>query len=190
MALSFGWRQGETRESIWKDDPALEGVTEAALQEWYSDFDASHLRPFCKNGQPTIIELRTLNADEAQATLGFFHDAGSKEEAWARACLLAFRIGASFPGLEGIADPSGSGVRHGITIKERGIRMLAEPFVAQLAQTYRGIVTTYGGHILNASILTEAEKKASSPRSTQTPSSEAATSTADTTEPSPRRPDA
>ncbi len=182
MALSFGWRANEVRESIWRDDPALVGVTEAALQEWYVDFDASHLRPFAKLGQPTIIELRTLTSDEAQAVLGFFHDAANREEAWSRACLLAFRIGASFPGLEGV--PTGDGQRHGVTVKERGIRMLAEPFVSQLSKDYRGIVITYGGHILNASILTDAEKKASSPPSTQTQSSEAA-STAATTETSP-----
>ena len=187
MSLKFGWRATEVRESIWKGDLCLLGpdgtsrATAAALAAWQEDGDASHLRPFCE-GTPTIIRVRTLSPDELQAVQALLFNPGIPMEGYSRAILLAFRIGIDFAGKEEHRTPEGA--IHGITVNERGIRMLAEPIVAQLAQDYPGMVWFYGKLILDASQATEKEKKASSPPSTPTPSS-AAESTAATTGPSP-----
>ncbi len=182
MALSFGWRANEVRESIWRTDPALEGISEAALAAWTDDGDASHLEPFIKHGQPTRIEFRTLNTDESRVVQSYYPTAANDVEAWARACLMCFRLGVNFQGLEKIRTSEGED--HPLIVRERGLRMLAEPFVADVERKYPGMVGFYGAKIFLATIATETEKKASSPPSTQTPLSEAASMVA-TTEPSP-----
>jgi hypothetical protein len=181
--LDLGWRKQETRESIWLDDPALVGVSEAAIQEWIEDGEARHLLPFEKNGKAQIIEFRTLTADEVEAVKGVYREAGDQEEKNARACILAFRIGVTLPGLKATWN-IGDGIDRPVTVKERGIRMLAEPFVTHLSLRYDGIVKFYGRKIINGSLLQDAEKKASSPPSTPMPSSAPQTS-AGTTEPPP-----
>lgn len=183
MPLEFGWRANEVRESIWKGDSALGEIPTAAAQAWAEDGDASHLEPYVLHGKPARITYRNLNADESRVMQAYFVDAVNPIQGYTRALLMCFRIGVNFPGLEEINDPSGSGVKHGVIVNERGIRMLAEPFVQQLEITYPGIVGFYGRLIFDGSRTTEKEKKASSPPSTPTPSSEAA-STAATSDPS------
>lgn len=188
MGLSFGWKANDIRESIWKDDTTLRGpdgksrVSAAALDAWRTDGDASHLRPFCE-GEPQIITFRNLTIDEFELVRSFFRgDAVEAETAISRAFLLCFRLGVDFGGKEDQIDVDGA--RRKLIVRENGVRMLAEPFVAHLERAYPGIVGFYGGLIFNASMPSPAEKKASSPPSTQTPSS-AAASTQDTTGASP-----
>jgi hypothetical protein len=188
MALSFGWRANDLRESIWKDDPALVGVPAGALDAWTEDGDASHLLPFATAGQPTIINFRALTPDEKPIVTAPMTDSdgnGERLAGFSRSLILAFRIGVSFEGADESMGPDPeTGAKRRIVAKERGIRMLAPEIVADLDAVYPGLVQFYGNLIFQASFLTETEKKASSPPSTPTPSSEVA-STAGTTEPSP-----
>src|SRR3990172_9217175 len=34
MGLAFGWKLNDTRESIWRGDPALSNVPEHAIERW------------------------------------------------------------------------------------------------------------------------------------------------------------
>lgn len=189
MSLKFGWKVNEVRESIWKGDdaiPKLEDgrpdVPAAALASWKLDGDASWLLPYCTKGKPTIIRYRNLSPDEVAVASAPYISPTDPLEGWVRSVLLCFRIGVDFQGIE--TSRTADGAIFSVVVKERGINMLAEPFVTQLATDYPGIVTFYGSLILNGSFVTEKEKKASSPPSTATPSS-AAASTAVTTEASP-----
>ncbi len=182
MALSFGWRSNDIRESIWKGDPALKNVTPAALEAWEEDGDASHLEMFETKGDPaTRITFRNLTPDETRIAQGYFVDASSFE-GYMRAILVCFRIAVGFPDTPEVRTQDG--VKRGYVVREKGIRMLANEFVSELENKYPGMVGFYGTLVLNASFATELEKKASSPQSTQTPSS-AAVSTPAITEASP-----
>ncbi len=183
MALSLGWRANEIRESIWKGDPALEGVTAAALSAWEEDGDAGHLEPFVKHGQPTRLEFRNLNGDEIRYVRGPGFEASSIGGAVDRIWRLAFRIGINIVGMPvSIRDPEG--IEHHTIVRQEGIRMLAGGLTDELERTYPGIVDFYGAMIFGASVPSDKEKKASSPPSTQTPSS-AAVSIPDTMAASP-----
>lgn len=182
MALSFGWRANDVRESIWIDDPALENVSAAARASWREDGDASHLRPFEKNGKASVLTFRNLTPDESRMASAYWYEAANNVESWGRATLVCFRIGVDFPGeSEELATPDGA--RHARTVKERGARMLAAELVSDLETKYPGMVAFYGGLIYRATYPQDAAKKALSPPVTPTPSSEAASTTA-TTEPS------
>lgn len=188
MAISFGWKANDVRESIWRDDDALTNVPGAALEAWKEDGDASHLRPYALHGQPTLISFRTLNPDESRIAQAYFYQGDNALESYTRATLICFRIGVDFigaPDMVGTTD----GVLHHRIVKERGVRMLAQEFVSAMETSQPGIVSFYGGLIYRATWPTETEKKASSPPSTQTPSS-AAESTTATMAPSPAPGDA
>jgi len=189
MALSFGWRANDIRESIWRDDPAIPrlaggkdpDVPAGVLASWAEDGDASHLMPFATQGSPTIITFRSLTPDEKPVILALIQSAKG-DEGFMRAMLACFRIGVDFKGAPA-AIPDADGTEHALSGKERGIRMLPLNFVAHLQDTYPGMIEFYGGLVFTSSFLSEFEKKASSPPSTPTPSS-AADSTTDTTAPS------
>ena len=177
MALSFGWRPNDVRESIWIGDPALVNVSAAARAAWKEDGDASHLRPFQANGQATKITFRNLTPDEARMASAYWYEAANNVESWGRATLVCLRLGVDFPGeSEELATPDG--VRHARTVKERGARMLAPELVSDLEERYPGMVAFYGGLIYRATYPQDDVKKASSPPVTPTPSSEAASTTA------------
>jgi len=190
MALSFGWRANDIRESIWKDDqaiPRLAGgsapdVPAGVLASWHEDGDASHLMPFATLGAPTIITFRSLTPDEKPVILALMQGAVNKDEGVMRALLACFRIGVDFKGAPA-AVPDTDGVEHALSGKERGIRMLPLGFVGHMQDSYPGMIEFYGALVFQSSFLAEIEKKASSPPSMPTPSS-GADSTADTTAPS------
>lgn len=171
MAFKIGWKPNDVRESIWMNDPALKNVPATAIDAWLEDGGAEHLRPYCLNGQPTIIQFRNLTSDELMVARAPYAGAANSIEAWTRACMLAFRIGGSFVGMESeIGTPDGG--RHPATVRERGVRMLADEIIRSIESNpeTRGIPMHYGALILMASQPTDAEKKASSPPSTPTPS--------------------
>lgn len=203
MALSFGWRANDVRESIWMDDPAIPrkwvkrrdkdgkevdvevaDIPAGALDAWREDGDASHLQPYATLGDPTIIRFRSLTPDEKHiVTAPMTVEDTAGVTGYMRMLLLCFRIGADFDAAaEQITDADG--VKHKLIGKAWGTRMLAEPLVADIEERYPGLVYFYGRLIYDASYLTHIEKKASSPPSTATPSL-AAVSTAVTTEPPP-----
>ncbi len=193
MALSFGWRANDTRESIWRDDTALQNVSAAALEDWQTDGDASHRRKFATAGQPTIVTFRALTPDESRVAMAMFFGSNNALESYTRATLICFRIGVDFKGAPdkiryNYRDEHGTPVEGEADriIKEKSLRMLASEFVADLETRYPGIVGFYGGLIYRATYPDEVEKKASSPQSMQTPSSAAEPQpTAATTAPSP-----
>lgn len=184
MALSFGWRANDQRESIWKDDPALVGVTAAALDAWREDGDASWLRPFATNGQPSVITFRTLTPDESRIAQAYMFGDGSALEAWTRATLACFRMACDFPDAPTEIMTPEDQARHSRVAKDHGVRMLAPEFVADIEARYPGMVSFYGALIYRATHPQDAEKKASSPPPTLKPSSVEASTTA-ITEPSP-----
>ncbi len=184
MAFDFGWKANDIRISIWRGDKALKDVPVAALEAWREEPEASHLEPYVKPGEKaTLVQLRNLTPDELRLAYGPYADALNNVEAWTRACLLAFRVAVSFVDMPAhIVNPA-TGDRHPTTVRERGVRMLANELVMYLEENNPGMVGFYGSLILDASSPTGAEKKASSPPSTQTPSA-AAESIPAITEPS------
>ena len=169
MGLTFGWCKTEVRESIWIDDPALEGVSEAAREAWEEDGDASHLRPFVKVGKPTVIEFRSLTSDETRKVMAMLTAADVENEGGARAALLCFRIGCNFPGMRFVTDVEGA--THDMIVKEHGCRMIAAEACAAFDKAYPSMAQFYGLKIFAASFATDAEKKASSQPSTARKSS-------------------
>ena len=88
--------------------------------------------------------------------------------------LAAFRLGVEFPQGDGEEGLMASGARVPRTVQVHGLRMLNMDFVNSLRRKYPGMIAFYGDKILSAIFATDAEKKASSPQSTLTPSSERA----------------
>lgn len=177
MALTFGWKAAEVRESFWIDDPDLVNVSAAARQAWEEDGDASHLRDFIRpGGKPTRITFRVLNTAETRALAGLsvvHRDAPIDQtlQGWLR----AFRLACDFPDwptkVEGPPDPAtGEHQTYDRIVTERGFRMLSERFVASVEAAQPGLVNFYGRLIVSASFATDDEKKASSQPSTPTPS--------------------
>lgn len=174
MAIDFGWRTGDVRESYWIDDPAFIGadgkslVPQAARDAWQEDGDASHLEPYKRNGIPTRFTFRTLTTDETEYVRKFFFADGF-EGGWGRACNAAFRIAVDLPDLpDEYVDSAGRKLRK--TVKESFLRMLSDDVMRGLHAVSTGIVAFYGSLVLRAAFLTDAEKKASSQPSTPTPS--------------------
>ena len=170
MGLNMGWRAKDIRESIWKDDDSLAGVTEAALDSWREDGDASHLRPFATNGEPQIITFRPLSQDELEVVRALHVEAANTAEAMFRSWLLCFRIAVEFKGARTEFTVEHTGHKAKRIVKERGIKMLADEFVTYVEENQPGIIAFYGQLVFSASFLSPAEKKASSPPSTPTPS--------------------
>lgn len=194
--LEFGWVANEIRETIYYLDSSLavdgkvpvydedgnekrdadgkiitkDGkvcrAPDAAVSAWREDGDASHLREYCV-GEPTIMTYRNLSLSETKVMQAFFVDSMNQVDGWGRATIMAFRIGVGFPGVEEQRMPDGT--KRKIVVNEKGIFMLAEPFVNALVKKHPGIVNFYGGLIIKGSVATETEKKASSPPSTPTP---------------------
>ncbi len=181
MGLNFGWVAGEVRESYWIDDPDLVNVTLSARADWEADGDASHLRPFVRpGGHPTLIRFRTLTSGEqvkVQSLIANLID--NPIEAFMLAYEMCFRIAVEFPELPAKVNDAG-GAEHERLQLVKGTRMLADEWVRGLKQAYPGIVTFYGRRVYEASVPSEPEKKASSPPSIATPSSEVANTKGDT----------
>ena len=185
MGLGFGYKKRERRWSIWKNDPALEAVSEEALTAWRKDGDASHLRPFVKPGQtPSEIIFRSLTTDQkARVQLLLEQRRDDTTEAFAACYHLAFRLGVELPAVPS-QIPDADGVLHDKMTNERGLALLAEEVLDWYDDSWPGLTLFYGALIFWASFASDAEKKALSLPSTPTPSSEAG-SIAAATEPRP-----
>ncbi len=168
MALSFGLKKKDTRDGIWKGDPALQNVPVEVVSLWEKDGQACHLEQFATNGKAEVFKFRALRIDE---TRGLIKQGMTVAQAW----LECFRLGVRFPGA-GETVNMGDGVSERIVSPDvTGFPKLALGFVEYLEENYPGIVDFYGGLIFAASFPSEPEKKASSPSSTAKPSSETAT---------------
>lgn len=187
--LSIGWRANDVRESIWKDDPALkQPLPEAALAAWEEDGDASHLEPYATLGEATVVYFRALTPDEKPIVLGAQAAADNNVEGMLSAWVKCFRIAVSFSGMQESATDA-EGVKHRMTVKPKGTPMLAPEVAEHMERTYPGMTAFYGELIYKASFLSDAEKKALSPPSIETPSA-AAEYTTVTTAPLPVAEDA
>lgn len=174
MGLDFGWRFNDVREGIWKGDKALQNVSAGALGSWEEDGDAAHLRPYATLGEPTVFTFKALDLDRSYFVAGIGEGTFNGADV-IRQWIMCFRIGVDFPGGPEESPPDAKGVRHPRIVREKGVRMLSEEFVAGLELKNRGIVEFYGKLIWTATFASEQEKKALSPPSTGTPSSGAGT---------------
>ena len=170
MGLNFGFRPHEQRESIWREDDALDSVPEAALSQWKVDGDASHLRPYATKGTPAKVTFRTLTSDEHLMVTTRYYGAANNLESYLRMTLLCFRLAVDFPDAPTeITDARGVKIQR--VVKEYGSTLLSDDFVRHIEHAYPGICAFYGGLVLGASLPTAAEKKASSQSPTPPPSS-------------------
>ncbi len=168
MGLNFGWKPSDVRESIWQGDDSLANVPEAALVSWRVDGDASHLKPYATNGAPSKITFRTLTADELMMVQTRYFGA-ERVESYTRMVLLCFRIAVDFPDAP-TETTDARGVKVTRVAKESGVVMMTDGFIRHIEESYPGIGFFYGNLVLQASMPTAAEKKASSQPSTPPPS--------------------
>jgi len=178
MALRFGYRAGEKRDTIWIGDAALENVPQSAREDWQKDGDAVHLRNYATAGQPTTFTFRALTFTEAQYVRGMY-DSASPGPSWELVVSMCFRMAVRFRDAPEsfTLEPTGvTGLRS--TERVAGMTVLSEGFANHMRCEYPGMVEFYGALIFAASQPSEPEKKASSPPPTLPPSSEVASSTA------------
>lgn len=176
MGLDFGWVADEVRESIWKEDNAIPRddkgkpkIPASKLKDWEEDADASHLRPFCLDGKPQIITVRSMSSHEARLALGYGAKGAGDLAAIACTYLFCFRVAVDFEGApDTITDDKGA--VHSRIVKEDGVRMLGDGFVKAIERKHPGLVAFYGRMVLESAYPTLAEKKASSLRSIPQPS--------------------
>lgn len=159
--MKLGWALDDRRESLWRGDPAVDwdGSPQEAKDAYEATGDASGL--VIREGQvPRKIRFRALTSDEGASIMasivrryparpGETPEALSKrreaEGAWdgARLALLYFRVGAEVDGIE----------KRPI----EGVAMLPDRIEPTAMWMH------FGRLIFEASSLTDAEKKTSSP---------------------------
>ncbi len=168
--LTIRYRKERERDCAWINDPALLDVSESAKADWAKDGSLVHLQPFAKNGTLTVISVRDLEADEARYVRRF---AMGGQVLLANLAYECFALGARFKG-----QPDEQAMPDGTTVEtiERdanGFLRLSRAVMNGIDRDYPGLVNFIGNLILNASFASAIEKKASSPPSTETPSSAA-----------------
>ena len=179
MALDFGYRVNDERDGIWIGDPALMAVPESAVTDWEKDGIAAHLLPYAKNGQPSILKFRALNFREDRYVRRHF-GMGVGGALIAAEC---FALAVRFPDMQEVATArNGTKVS---TMERRGdFTVLSDAFLQHLDEKLPGLINFFGNLIFEATYPSLAEKKASSPPSTETPSLAAVSTKADTAVPS------
>lgn len=170
MALTLRYRKERERDCAWIGDPALLDVPESAKADWAKEGAAAHLLPHAKNGDLTIIRVRDLEADEARYVRRFI---GAGQILLDNLFYECFALGARFKG-----QPDQQQMPDGTTVEtvERdgnGFLRLSKVFLNAVDRDNPGLVNFIGGLILHGSFPTATEKKASSPPSTEKPSSAA-----------------
>ena len=162
MGLDLNWYPGEEIETIWKGDKALGPVPEDVLAEWEKDGAAEKLRPYVLPGQePLVFHYRSLNLKEknycySQYVLG---DAVAAAE--------AFKIGVRFPFPADPVKMDDGTKRERYVHISGGIRMMADQLALGIERANPGIVLFYGMRIIGGVFMSEAEKKALLPPSTE-----------------------
>lgn len=180
MALSFGWSPGESRVTYWPGDPCFVDLPDDVVDTWRESLDGEVLMPYAKNGKPTEITVRVLTHREIMRARALTARGieGDTVEAMFDAYAFLFRVGVDFDLPATFTD--GSGAVHKRHVTDGGIRMLTDEFTLAIDRAYPGIVMALGGHLMRANMLTGAEKKASSPPSTEAPSSVTGTAAVNT----------
>jgi hypothetical protein len=180
MGFAFGWEPNDERESCWPweacfYDLAPDGSTgnhrvpAAALEAWRVDLDASHVRDYARPGtKPSRITFRGLSTMEAAYVDGQSLSAAGVSGAL-MAAAAAFALSVDFPD-EPPEVTEASGAVHRRRVKVGAFIMLADWFTRAVDKRFGSMISTYGYHVWLASKATEPEKKASSPRPTETPS--------------------
>jgi len=180
MALRFGWRAADKRDTIWIGDESLQDVPTSAKEDWQKDGDAVHLRNYATAGQPTIFTFRALNCVEAEYVKGL-HDSANPLASFYMIATFCFRLAVRFKDApETYMVPSTGAGPFKVIERVSGFPMLADGFCNSLRCEYPGMIEFYGAKIWEASQPTEPEKKASSPPLTPPPSSVEGSSTATT----------
>lgn len=168
MALQLGFKRREVVKAIWKDDTALVGVTAEALEAWEQDGAAFHLEPFARNGSPRMFTYRPLRGNERRS----FVKPGMS---WSHMKYMCFQLGVRFPDAPEAEPINKDFVAPTLVPDDLGLgfKLLNPDFVDFLEEQSPGIVDMYGKLVYSAGVPTDAEKKASSPPSTERPSSAA-----------------
>jgi len=169
MALTLRYTKGRTRDCAWIGDPALLDVPETAKADWRKDGAAAHLRPFAKNGDLTVITIRDLTPSEVRYVKRHVYTGASVESMYYDCFVLAARFKGA-PEAQAMPDGTTEGMleRNG-----DGFVTLSDAFITGLDHEHPGLVTFFGELIFGNTWPKAVEKKASSPPSTETPSSAA-----------------
>lgn len=170
MAIELGWIPGESVESYWPDEAAFRDIPKDVIAQWEVDAEGAPLLQFVKPGEtPTKFVIRTLTHREATRIKALLGD-GASIEGVADALVFAFRMAVTVEGMPSeFVDGTGAKTPLYETIKS--VRMLSDKFTGALSRANPGLVEHFGGFIVRSIMLTGAEKKASSPPSTETASS-------------------
>jgi hypothetical protein len=168
MALTFRFTKTRERDCAWINDRALLDVPPAVRADWEKDFAASHLKPYAKNGELSIIKIRDLTTAEVEYVKRHLVGVVLEHLLYRDCFILAARF-------EGAPDeqrmPDGTMVQ---TLERKGdFIVLSEAFMKGLNEENPGLSRTLGEAIFHLSFPTATEKKASSPPSTEKPSSAA-----------------
>ena len=168
--LTLRYRKERERECAWILDPALVDVPESVKADWMKDGSIVHLQPYAKNGALTVISVRDLEADEARYVRRYI---SSGQVLIDNVFFECFALGARFKGQpDEQVMPDGTRVDT-IERDANGFLRLSRPFMNGVDRDNPGLVNFIGNVILNGSFPSAIEKKASSPQSTEKPSSTA-----------------
>lgn len=170
MALTLRYRKERERDCAWILDPALLNVPDSVKADWSKDGAAAHLLPHAKNGDLTIIRVRDLEADEARYVRRY---ASGGQVLLDNLFYECFALGARFKWqADSQQMPDGTTVET-IERDANGFLRLSKVFLNAVDRDNPGLVNFIGNLILTGSFPSAVEKKASSPPSTEKPSSAA-----------------
>ena len=206
MALSLGWTPEASISSFWRADSSVDwaATPEADQKSYEQDGDGSHLKLRPGADPPTEFRVRALQVDERAAVQRLSLIAGLEQVgpvdsvsaemlslASARGSWWAMRIGVTVAKDDVLAMYDTAKRLHGERFEaprvavERvyGFDCLPKWFMRGLANLYGWeIVEFYGGLVWRASVLSDGEKKTSSPGPTpkERPSAAASASESET----------
>jgi len=168
--LTLRYRKERERDCAWINDPALVDVPESVKADWAKDGSIVHLQPYAKNGTLTVISVRDLEADEARYVRRYI---ARDQVLIDNVFFEGFALGARFKGQpDEQVMPDGTRVET-VERDANGFLRLSRAFMNGVDRDNPGLVNFIGSLIINGSFATSLEKKASSPQSTEKPSSAA-----------------
>jgi len=145
-----GWDEaGNVIETCWCTDPAVD-IEKSDLDSYMEHLDKSHL-VFHKGQKPAKMTVRLPTAAQWGNIQSHLHEVGH-----ATAAIVAFQLCVRFPDQDNAHDEL-----------ILGFKRLNEKFMMGLTRGFPAMVETVGAWIINRYLLTEEEKKVSSPGSTE-----------------------
>lgn len=137
--IQFGLRPRETRESVWRGDPAVRRVLDPDRYERTGEADCLDVDPAAS---PLRVRYRPLTADEHNVAVDLATEAEADGATVrimpARLSAVAFAIGVDLPDLPDkvrVADGKGGIVEVRKTEIRAGVRMLSRQFLQALVDT-------------------------------------------------------